>query len=46
MGDIKMTIINTLYLTGTTLWLIALANIADFNPFENMTDLTGQLLAF
>lgn len=35
-----------LYLAGTTIWLIALAQIADFNPFENMTDLAGQLLTF
>lgn len=41
-----MTIINTLYVTGTTLWLVTLAEIADFKPFENMTDLTGQLIGF
>ncbi len=35
-----------LYVTGTTLWLIALAQIADFNPFDHMTDLAGQLLTF
>jgi hypothetical protein len=35
-----------LYITGTTLWLIALAQIADFNPFEHMTDLAGHLLTF
>ena len=40
----KMTL--KLYLTGTTLWLIALAQIADFNPFENMTDLAGQMIGF
>lgn len=37
---------NKLYLTGTTLWLIALAQIADFNPFAEMTDLAGHLLTF
>lgn len=35
-----------LYLLGTTLWLIALAQVAGFNPFENMTDLAGQALFF
>jgi hypothetical protein len=35
-----------LYLTGTTLWLIALAQIADFNPFEGMTSLAGQAIGF
>ena len=35
-----------LYFTGTTLWLIVLAYVADFNPFENMTDLAGQLIVF
>lgn len=35
-----------LYIVGTTLWLIALAQVADFNPFKNMTDLAGQLLTF
>lgn len=35
-----------LYITGTTLWLIALAQIADYNPFEHMTDLAGQVLTF
>jgi len=34
------------YIFGTTLWLIALAQIAGFNPFENMTDLAGQVLFF
>jgi hypothetical protein len=37
---------NTIYITGTTLWLIALAKIADYNPFENMASLAGQTLAF
>ena len=35
-----------LYIAGTTLWLIALAQVVDFNPFENMTDLAGQILTF
>lgn len=35
-----------LYVTGTTLWIIALAVIADYNPFENITDLTGQSIFF
>lgn len=35
-----------LYLIGTTIWLIALARVAEFNPFENMTDLAGQVLVF
>jgi len=35
-----------LYVTGTTIWLIGLAVIADYNPFENITDLTGQTLFF
>ena len=35
-----------LYITGTTLWLIALAQIADYNPFEHMTDLAGQIIIF
>jgi len=35
-----------LYITGTTLWLIALAQIADFHPFAHMTDLAGQLITF
>lgn len=43
-GSTDMTM--KLYLTGATLWLIALAQIADFNPFANMTDLAGQLLTF
>ena len=38
----KLTVSNKFYIAGTTLWLVALARIADFNPFENMTDLTGQ----
>lgn len=37
---------NTIYITGTTLWLIALAQIADFHPFEDMTNLAGQVLTF
>lgn len=41
-----MNILNTIYFTGTTLWLIALAEIADFKPFENLTDLSGQLITF
>jgi hypothetical protein len=35
-----------IYLTGTTLWLLALAVASGFNPFENMTDLTGQIILF
>lgn len=35
-----------LYLTGTALWLIALAQVADFNPFNGMTDLAGNLIGF
>jgi len=35
-----------LYILGTLVWLFALAQIADFNPFENMTDLAGQVLFF
>ncbi len=35
-----------IYITGTTFWLIALAQIADFHPFESMTDLAGNLLTF
>lgn len=35
-----------LYVTGTTLWLIVLAQIADFHPFENMTDLAGNVIGF
>ncbi len=38
--------INTIYLAGTTLWLITLAKIADFSPLENMTDLAGQIITF
>lgn len=38
----KLTTINKVYFAGTTLWLFTLARIADFNPFENMTDLTGN----
>lgn len=37
---------NQLYITGTILWLIALAQVADFNPFDHMTDLAGNLLVF
>jgi len=37
---------NTLYITGTTLWLIALAKIADFHPLEDMTGLAGQVISF
>jgi hypothetical protein len=44
MGDINMT--TKLYITGTTIWLIALAQIADFHPFENMKDLAGQVIGF
>ena len=35
-----------IYVTGTTLWLILLAQVADFNPFENMTDLAGNMIGF
>lgn len=35
---------NKIYLTGTTIWLIALAQIADFHPIAEMTDLAGNLL--
>ncbi len=42
----KITLINKLYLAGTAIWLITLARIADFNPLEGMTDLTGQGLFF
>ncbi len=35
-----------LYITGTALWLIALAQIADFNPFEGMSSLAGQAIGF
>ncbi len=41
-----MNMINTLYVSGTTLWIVTLAKIADFNPLEDMTDLTGQILLF
>jgi len=41
-----MHITNTIYFTGTTLWLIALAKIADYNPIENMTGLAGQVIGF
>lgn len=41
-----MKITNKIYLIGTTLWLVTLAQIADFNPFEHMTDLTGQGIFF
>jgi len=33
-------------LTGTTIWLIALAQVADFNPFHGVTDLAGNLIGF
>lgn len=33
-----------IYITGTTLWLIMLAQIADFNPLDHMSDLAGNLL--
>jgi len=35
-----------LYLAGTTLWIVALLAIADFNPFENITDLAGQSIFY
>ena len=35
-----------LYLAGTTVWLIILAQIADFSPFEGMTDLAGNVIGF
>lgn len=37
---------NTLYLAGTTIWITALIQVADFHPFENMTDLAGQIITF
>ena len=42
----KLSISNKLYVAGTTLWIIALARIADFNPLESMTDLSGQSIFF
>jgi len=35
-----------LYLFGTTVWLIAMAQVIGFNPFEHMTDLAGQGLFY
>jgi len=35
-----------LYVAGTTLWILALAVIADYNPFDDITDLTGQSLFY
>ena len=42
----KLSVSNKLYVAGTTIWLVVLARIADFNPFEEMTDFTGQILFF
>lgn len=37
-----------IYLVGTTLWLIMLAQIADFNPLDHvqMLNLAGQSIGF
>lgn len=35
---------NQIYFIGTTLWLMVLADIANFEPFENMLDLAGNSL--
>lgn len=37
-----------IYLVGTTIWLIALANVADFSLFDHveMLSLSGQSLGF
>tara|TARA_B100000508_G_scaffold138665_2_gene135213 strand:- start:449 stop:568 length:120 start_codon:yes stop_codon:yes gene_type:complete len=35
-----------IYVTGTTLWLIVLAQVANFNPFAGMTDLAGNVIGF
>lgn len=35
-----------LYVTGTTLWLIVLAQVANFNPFSDMKDLAGNIIGF
>jgi hypothetical protein len=32
------------YLIGTTIWLVALAQAAGFNPLDYMTDLAGNSL--
>jgi len=42
----KLTISNKLYIIGTTIWLLTLARIADFNPLEHMSSLSGQALFF
>jgi len=36
----------SLYVTGTTLWIIVLAQVANFNPFDGMTDLAGNVIGF
>ena len=37
-----------LYLTGTTIWLVALAHVADFNPLDHVQvlNLAGQAIGF
>ena len=42
----KLSLSNKLYIAGTTIWLVTLANIADFNLLHYMTDLTGQSFIF
>jgi hypothetical protein len=44
--ELEMT--TRLYLAGTTIWLIALANVADFNLMDHvqMLNLAGQSIGF
>ncbi len=44
LWEVNMT--NQLYITGTILWFIALAQVADFNLLDHMTDLAGNVLIF
>lgn len=43
-GETDMT--TKIYITGTTIWLVALAHVADFNLFDHvqMVGLAGQSL--